>query len=306
MDSEVLASLIAVAEAGTITDAARRVHVSQSALSRRLQMLEAELGTELFVRGRHGAELTPVGHRALAHARSIVARCDEMTVDIADHLGLRQGTVRIGGGATVTSFLLPPAIVSFQADHPGIRFFVKEAGSHEVALDVASGGIELGVVTLPLSTLEVEVQELVEDRIVLVARRGHPIAGRAVSPVELKRHGFIAFEPGSAIRQIIDSRLARAGVDVDVAMELRSIPSILRMVASTDFLAFVSRIALTTEPGVQEVPVRGLSVTRKLGLATREGFPLSAAAEAFGARLFEVVRPVRDAGAGPRGRGRRG
>jgi DNA-binding transcriptional LysR family regulator len=289
MDTALLESLIAVAETGTITEAARRVHVSQSALSRRLQMLEAELGAELFVRGRHGAELTAVGQQALAHSRSIVARCDEMMVDMADHLGLRQGTVRVGGGATVTSFLLPPAIVSFQADHPGIRFFVKEAGSHEVAMDVASGGVELGVVTLPLDTAEVVVRELVVDQIVLVARRDHPLTGRRVTPAELKRHRFIAFEPGSAIRQIIDARLARAGVEVDVAMELRSIPSILRMVATTDFLAFVSRVALATEPGVQEVPVRGLSVSRKLGLATREGFPLSAAAEAFAARLFEAA-----------------
>jgi DNA-binding transcriptional LysR family regulator len=303
MDTALLESLIAVAESGTITDAARRVHVSQSALSRRLQLLEADLGAELFVRGRHGAELTAVGRQALAHARSIVARCDEMTVDIADHLGLRQGTVRVGGGATVTSFLLPPAIVSFQADHPGIRFYVKEAGSHEVALDVAAGGIELGVVTLPLAIPEVAVQELVVDRIVLVARRDHPLAERPVTPAALKRYGFIAFEPGSAIRQIIDGRLARAGADIDVAMELRSIPSILRMVATTDFLAFVSRVALASEPGVQEVPVRGMSVARKLGLATREGFPLSVAAGAFAARLFEVARPFRDGGAGPRDRG---
>lgn len=305
MDTALLESLIAVAEVGTITDAARRVHVSQSALSRRLQMLESELGAELFVRGRHGAELTAVGQQALAHARSIVARCDEMVDDIADHLGLRQGTVRVGGGATVTSFLLPPAIASFQADHPGIRFFVKEAGSHEVALDVASGGIELGVVTLPIATPEVGVRELVVDQIVLVARRGHPLTGRTVTPAELKRHGFIAFEPGSAIRQIIDARLARAGVEVEVAMELRSIPSILRMVATTDFLAFVSRVALVTDPDVQEVPVRGMSVSRKLGLAMREGFPLSAAAAAFSVRLFEVARPVRGAGESPRGRERR-
>ena len=301
-----LESLIAVAESGTITDAARRVHVSQSALSRRLQLLEAELGAELFVRGRHGAELTPVGRQALAHARSIVARCDEMAGDITDHLGLRQGTVRIGGGATVTSFLLPPAIVAFQAGHPGIRFFVKEAGSHDVALDVASGGIEIGVVTLPMAIPEVAVRELMVDRIVLIARRGHPMTRGPVKPAALKRHGFIAFEPGSAIRQIIDARLARSGVEVDVAMELRSIPSILRMVACTDFLAFVSRVALSTEPGVEEVPVRGLSVTRKLGLATREGFPLSVAAEAFAAQLLDVARPVTAAGAEPTGPGRPG
>ena len=289
MDTILLESLIAVADAGTITEAAKRVHVSQSALSRRLQLLETALEAELLVRGRHGAELTAIGRQAVAHARSIVSRCDEMAADIADHLGLRQGTVRVGGGATVTSFLLPQVIASFQADHPGIRFYVKEAGSHEVADGVASGAVEVGVVTLPLSTPEVAVRELVADQIVLVARAGHELGTRAVSPAELRRHSFIAFEPGSAVRQIIDARLARAGVDIDVAMELRSIPSMLRMVATTDFLAFVSRLALGTEPGVQVVPVRGLSVSRKLGLATRAGFPLSPAAEAFASRLVALA-----------------
>jgi DNA-binding transcriptional LysR family regulator len=293
MDTMLLESLLAVADAGTITEAARRVHVSQSALSRRLQLLETELEAELLVRGRHGAELTAVGRLAVTHARSIVSRCDEMVRDVADLLGLRQGMVRVGGGATVTSFLLPPAIASFQADHPGIRFYVKEAGSKEVADEVASGGIELGVVTLPLSMPEVSVRQLVADHIVLVARSGHDLTGRSVSPSELRRHSFIAFESGSAIRQIIDARLARVGVAVDVAMELRSIPSMLRMVATTDFLAFVSQMAVDSEPGVQVVRVRGLAVSRQLGLATRAGFPLSPAAEAFAARVIAVGRDHR-------------
>lgn len=290
MDLVLLESLIAVAESGSITEASTRVHVSQSALSRRLQQLESELGAELLVRGRHGAELTEIGTRTVTHARTIVARYEQLRRDVSEHLGLDQGTVRIGGGATVTSFLLPPAIARFQAEHPGIRFYVKEAGSLEVAAGVASGSLELGIVTLPVPAGEVdakdlEVQARVRDQIVLVARDDHPLNGRRVGPADLRGQTFIAFEPDSAIRQIIDAALQRVGVEADVAMELRSIPSILRMVATTHSLAFVSRLALDAEPGVSAIAVRGLSVERTLALVARAGIPLSPAARAFAAQL---------------------
>ena len=72
MDMVLLRSLLAVADSGTITDAAERIHVSQSALSRRLQQLEAELGTELLVRGSHGVELTDLGRQTVERSRGIV------------------------------------------------------------------------------------------------------------------------------------------------------------------------------------------------------------------------------------------
>ncbi|HWE56025.1 MAG TPA: LysR family transcriptional regulator [Acidimicrobiales bacterium] len=288
MDLVLMESLLAVAEEGTITAAAQRVNVSQSALSRRLQQLEAELGVSLLVRGRHGVELTVLGHQTVAHARSIMARYGELKRDLAERLGLLQGTVRIGGGATVTSFLFPPAIARFQSDHPGIRFYVKEAGSNEIAADVASGDIELGVVTLPIPAADLDVAELMVDDIVLVAGTDHPLMGRPLRAVDLRGQTFIAFEPGSAIRQIIDARLRRAGIEPDIVMELRSIPSILRMVATTNSLAFVSRLSLGTEPGVSPVRVRGLAISRMLGLASRHGFPLSPAASVFFQMLVEV------------------
>jgi DNA-binding transcriptional LysR family regulator len=286
MDLVLIQSLLAVEEAGSITAAAEQIHVSQSALSRRLQQLESDLGAELFVRGRHGVELTAVGCQAVEHGRRLVARYERLRRDIAEHLGLEHGTVRLGGGATVTSYLLPPAIAGFRARYGGLRFFVKEAGSLEIAADVAAGEIELGFVTLPVPHREVEVTELLTDEVVLVAAPDHELAGRSVAAEELDGQQLIAFEPGSAIRQVIDARLRDAGVEMEVAMELRSIPSILQMVLATGSLAFVSRLSLHADLRVQPLPVRGLSISRRIGIATRRGFPLSAPAAAF----VEVLR----------------
>ena len=281
MDLVLLRSLLAVAAAGTITDAAESIHVSQSALSRRLQQLEADLGATLIFRGRHGVELTDVGRLAVEQGQTIVDRYDQLRRDIAGTMDLERGEVRVGGGATVTSFVLPAAIAEFQFEHPGVIFHVKEAGSHEIAADVSAGRLDLGIVTLPVSVADLELAELVRDEIVLVARSDHPLAGTRASVRDLAGKTLVGFEQGTAIRQIIDRSLLAAGVRVDVVMELRSIPSILKMVATTGSLAFVSRLSLTAEPGLVPVPIRGLSISRILGLATRHGSPQPAAAVGF-------------------------
>jgi DNA-binding transcriptional LysR family regulator len=288
MDVKRLRSLLAVAEAGSITVAAELEHLSQSALSRRLQQLEGDLGAQLLVRGRHGIELTAAGRQAVEEARGIVARYDRLRRGIVEQIGLESGTVRIGGGATVTSYLLPPRITEFQSAHPGIRFYVKEAGSREIAADVSTGELELGVVTLPVPSADLEIAELGVDEIVVVARTDHPFTARRARLTDLEGQPFVAFEHGSAIRQAIDAAMRTAGVHIDIVMELRSIPTMLRMVATAGHLAFVSRVSLAGETDIRPVHVRGLEVSRRLGLATRVGFPLSAPAEAFATSLRQV------------------
>lgn len=290
MDMTLMESFVAVVDAGSITAASDRIHVSQSALSRRLQQLEDDLGADLLERGRHGVELTAVGRQVLEHGRRLLSRYERMRQDVKEHLSLDQGTIRIGGGATVTSFVMPLAIGEFQADHPGIRFFVKEAGSHEVAAAVASGDLELGVVTLPVPIRDIDLEELTDDEIVLAARSDHPLAHRRVTPADLDGEPLIAFEQGSAIRHIIDGQLRAAGIEVNVAMELRSIPSILKMVATTASLAFVSQLSLDEAEDLLAIPVRGLEITRPLALATRRGHSLSAAAKTFVPFLTRAAR----------------
>ena len=123
---------------------------------------------------------------------------------------------------------------------------------------MAAGDLELGVLTLPWPTGDLETEVLGSDEIVLVARSDHPLATRPeVEAGDLADLPFVAFEPGTAIRQRIDAALARPRVHIDVVMELRSIPTMLRMVSVTGNLAFVSRVSVPTEPGLRTVEVEG-------------------------------------------------
>lgn len=283
MSLDRLESLMEVARRGSITQAAHALGLTQPALTRRLQQLEEELGAELLVRGRKGATLTDLGRLVVDRGRQVLERYHRLREDVGAHLRLEAGTVRVGGGATAVSLLLPEIIRGFRRSHPEVVFELKEAGSREVERCVAREELEVGVVTLPTQSVDLEVAPLRRDRIVLVAARSHPLAGEARVPADaLAGAPLIGFEAGSAIRRLIDGALEQRGVEMQVIMELRSIQSILRMVELDLGLAFVSALGVDeTDPRIAVVPVTGLKIQRTLAVITKAGRPLSLAASAF-------------------------
>lgn len=290
MDLLLVRSLMAAAEHGAITLAASHLGLTQPALSRRIQLLEEHFGEPLLVRSRQGVSLTEMGRLVDAEGRAMVDRWERLEDSIRAHRNLEAGIVRIGGGATAVSFLLPEAIADFQRLHPGIRFQVKEAGSRDVEFDVVNEKLELGIVTLPVQSQwsdEFDIVPLIRDRIVPVAAEGHPVLGQKnLAPSSLQGLGVVGFEAGSAIRQLVDSALLQAGVQMNVLMELRSIPAILQMVSSTRSLGFVSMLSLgTADSHLQAVEVRGLKISRELAVISKRGRPLSSSAAAFARRL---------------------
>jgi DNA-binding transcriptional LysR family regulator len=288
MDLLHLRSLLAVVQEGTIGQGARHLHVSQSALSRRLQQLEAELGAELFSQSGRRVVLTEAGRIAAAEAAVLVERYERMKAELRAHLGLEAGTVRIGGGATAVSYILPEAMARFRKRYPGVRFRLEEAGSREVEAAVIDDRVELGIVTLPVAAKGLDVRPLVRDRIVLVAAKEHALARRKrVTAADLQGQALIGFEAESAIRALIDKALRAAGVELNVVMEVRSIAAILRLVDSTASLGFVSELSARGRP---TIAVQGLRIARELGLVTRRGRAISPAAQAF-AELLGSERP---------------
>jgi len=291
MDLLLTRSFLAVVETGSITDAAERLGVTQSALSRRIQQYEEQLDTKLLSRSRKGVELTETGRLAAIEAQRLLTAFANLKEEIALHQGLEGGTVRIGGGATAVSFVLPAAIAAFQQEHPKVLFQLKEAGSSEIADDVLNGRLELGIVTLPLQSRELKIQSLTNDDIVLVARKDHPLARRKrISAAALADQAFVSFEADTALRYLIDNAVRATGVDINVVMELRSIPSILRMVATTGHLAFVSRMALQDAADIVEINVKGLVIRRRMAVVSRRNLDLSAAASAFARQLMVQAR----------------
>lgn len=287
MDLTLLRSFLAVVEHGGVTEAASHLGVSQSALSRRLGQLQEEMGAVLLERSGRGVVLTELGKLAWSEANSLVSRYDNLKKRLVDHLHLQAGVVRIGGGATAVGFLLPQRIASFRRQHPKVVFQLKEAGSRDTEDAVLRGDLELGVVTLPVRSSELTVRPWVRDRIVLVAGKGHPWANkRKVTAPNLDAQTIVGFEAGTAVRRLIDGALRQVNVQVNVAMELRSVGAILQMMEATQSLAFVSELAVGK--GRTAIDVTGLDIVRDLALVWRAGRSLSPASERFSEHLAPV------------------
>lgn len=283
MELDWLRSFLALAARGKMTRAAESLHLTQPAVSSQLARLESELGTRLFDRTPRGMTLTEAGRAFRVHAEGALERLEDGRRALGELRGLERGTLRIGGGATATTYLLPPLLGRFHARWPGIRLFLREQGSRAVVDAVVAGELDLGVVTLPIVEPEgaqLAIERWVEDELVLIVPRRHRLARqRRFGWADLAGQPLVLFEAGTAVRELIDHGLAGAGIAPSIAMELRSIESIKQMVAQGIGAGFVSRFALPRRARAlvcQEGPLR-----RDLALVHRRDRTLPAAARAF-------------------------
>ncbi len=243
-----------IAQAGHMTRAAESLGVSQPALSAVVKKLEAEVGAELLHRGGRGVALTEAGRLFLSFAEEAIRSADAAVKGVRELVGLERGSIRVGGGATAITYLLPPVISAVRKGHPGLRFYIREAGSSAVAAAVLSGELDLGIVTLPIRSPgsgDLLPIPLVEDELRLIVPPRHRLSGkRAFRWADLAGDSLVAFEAGTAVREVIDGAMNAAGVSMATVMELRSIESIKRMVGAGIGVGFVSRFALGAGDGL--------------------------------------------------------
>jgi DNA-binding transcriptional LysR family regulator len=280
----------AIAREGHMTRAAQRLGVSQPALSSMLKKLEAEVGAPLLHRTGKGVALTDAGRLFLEHAEEALRASDDAVSSVRQLLGLERGSIRLGGGATATTYLLPRVVSAFRKRHPKLRFYIREAGSSVVAQSVLAGELDLGIVTLPLGlpgSDDLMTIDLARDELRLIVPGRHRLAGRkSFRWTDLDGAPLVAFEAGSAVRTLIDAGAESAGVKLDIAMELRSIDSIKQMVAAGIGVAFVSRFALGEGEGLT---CRDGKLSRMLALVRRKDRVPSPAAGEFERALLEAV-----------------
>lgn len=292
MDLGKLETFLAIIEEQTITEAARRLHLTQPAVSAQLAKLEEEVGQRLFDRIPTGMVLTAAGEIFEIYVREALSSLNDGRRALDEMIGLSKGSLAVGGGATATTYLLPPVLGRFHSAHPGIRFFVREQSSQQSVADVIAGELDLAIVTLPLGDGEspgsqkLEVLPWVEDEMRLLVPPGHKLSRqRDFRWKELDGVPLVLFEAGSAVRTIIDQRLKEAQIEVELVMELRAIESIKQMVAQGIGAGFVSQFALGgSEKGLRCIddPIR-----RELAIIYRRDRTLSPAATSFLALLSE-------------------
>lgn len=224
---EAFRHLLLIVEHGTFTAAARHAHLSQPALTSSIHRLEEQLGARLLDRGRRGAELTEAGRALLPHARAAVVAVEDGRRALEALGRLDAGEVRIGGGQTACTYLLPPTLSVFRRKFPKVALRLREM-PEELAVDAFEAG-ELDMVVAGGNRGD----RYRDEEIILVAAPG--LDARALP--------FIAFAPGSAVRAVMDRHFA----GVAIGMELGSISTVKGSVRAGLGVALVSRTAVATD-----------------------------------------------------------
>lgn len=273
-----LQALVAVADHGSFTHAARQLQVSQSAVSHAVTALEESLGVDLLIRNASGVRLTSVGERMVQRAREVLKLKALMRHEAEATRGLRDGTVRVGSfGMTASQRLLPPILRHFAQGYPDITVRVIEGTDQEVEQWLREGKVDLGFVTLPNDDFHTMV--LAQDEMTAVLAADHRLAGSdRIQPHQLGAYPFIMSMGGCepAIREILDES------GVNVRYHIREVHTIVEMVRQGAGVSIKPTLSLP-DPMPAGVVVRPLDPPRPrtVGLAAKNRRDLSPAGKAF-------------------------
>lgn len=210
-----------VAEALSFTRASQKLNLTQSAVSHQIKALEHELGEPLFIRAKRGVKLSDAGRLALEYVERILEEADALRERISGRDHEPHGRVRAAAATQAFVHLFAPLFESFVREHPGIELsFRTTVSTEQTVADITSGASDVGFASLPVYSPALQVTELFEDELVLVASPQHHFAARGEVPAkELRRERFVLFEQGASIRRATDAFFKRAGLNPELALE---------------------------------------------------------------------------------------
>ena len=269
MDVRQLEMFRAVVEEGSFTRAALRLHVSQSAVSRQLQLLEAELGGPLLHRSVKGVTLTPEGELLLSTANRIHRDLREAVWQISETKKMKRGQLRIAGGGTVCQYVLPQLLKRFRAVHRDVDLLVKTGSTTAVLQLIRNHQLDLALLTLPLVGSDLEVRPALREELVVITAPRHPLTQQnSIDARSLSEHPLVLFEPGSTTRMLVDQFFHEQQLPMNVAMETESVEIIKAMVASGLGIALVPYVAIAADMRTRRfgwARVRGQRLYREQG-----------------------------------------
>lgn len=276
MEIRQLRAFIAIAESGTFTAGALRVHVTQAAVSMQIRQLESELGAKLFIRAPRNVILTEAGEKLLERAHHILREHDAAIEEMAELAGAKRGRLRIGSAsAGVTADLLPRILKEVRKRHPHTEVSVASGTSEALVQQILAGEIDIAFVSLPVEARGIHTEQLNEDQLVAVASPRHRLARqRTVSAYALAGERLILGERGGNTRRLIDEFFAQAGVKPTVAMELSRQAAIKRMVEEDMGVGIVPLQSVKDEVEKGRLVrwwIEGAEINWELGLARLAG-----------------------------------
>lgn len=289
MDLKQLEYLQVIAEQGSFSRAARSLRLSQPSLSQRMRDLEIELGGDLFLRGSFGVRLTDLGTMVAGQSAAILRQVEQIRTEARSRTGDPVGEVALGLPTTVALHLTVSIVREVGRRFPGLRLRVIESMSGYLQEWLASGRIDLAVLYKLDGAPGLKVKPiLTEDLYLIAARPGHEDDRASIPMAELAALPLVLPSREHGLRQHIEAAVARAGVALNVGVEIESLVHMKELVRDSDRFTILPFAAVREETRSGSLIARRIVdpvMRRPVALAVSAERPLSQGAR----RVAEVV-----------------
>ena len=294
MDLRQLEIIRAIADTGSFTAAGEKLHVSQSAISRQIILLEDELGEPVFHRIGRRIRITPAGESLLQLSHRVFQDLQETVSSISEKRESLAGTIRLVGGMTVCLYVFPVLLAEIRRVHPHLDLKITVGSAERSIAMLRSGAGDLGLVTLPVDATDLVSVPVLQEELLLITYPTHPLARKkSIAPSDLDRQEFIMFETGSITRKLVESFLTRQRIAPEVIMETENVEIIKAMVRHGLGISIVPSQAAASDVRTGQLfcsRIAGHALERETGWIYPKMSRLPrTVAEVI--RIFETVRP---------------
>ena len=288
MELEPLRLFLQVAATGSFSRAAALASSTQSAVSKRIGALERELEARLFDRTGRGARLTPAGRRLLPRAEALTAEADRLPEFVADGAASMAGVVRLSVQPSVSWPLVGDLVTIVRRRHPSLRLQIAEGPTRQIEESLADGRVDLGIVSLPPPPGLGEFEALFEVPLGLVAAAGDPEARRRTLPfARFARLPLVIATMPNGGRVLVEEEARRAGISLNVVVELNSIHVMKKLVALGGLYSLASCGAIASEVAAKE-----LSLVRIVSPEIRQTFYLVVGARRHASPAVQAIAGI--------------
>lgn len=261
---------IEVAKREHMTEAAAVLHVAQSAVSRQIFNLEAELGVDLFFREGRKIKLTPIGKMFLEYMEQVVGVIDQAKNELAESLDPEKGTVRIGFPSSLAANVLPNVISAFRSRYPHVRFKLKQGAYLHLIESVIKGDVSMALVgPTPPDDKKIKGDIFFTEELVALVSENHPLASKSSLKLsELQNDPFILYPDGFILRDLVIKACRQHGFEPIVAFEGEDSDAIKGLVAAGLGVTLIPEITLVDSlpRSTVKLRIKEPQVTRSVGV----------------------------------------
>jgi LysR family carnitine catabolism transcriptional activator len=289
-------AFVTLAQLGSFTRAAKRLNLSQPALTVQIRQLEEAMGVRLFDRSTRMVKLTSIGRELAPTLERVLHEIDAVMVNTKELASHIKGTVTLGALPSISSNLIPSTITEFQKRYPGIVVRLRDVIAQRIVMLVKEEEVDFGIGTLRMPDPDIQFTPLLTDHLGVIFPAGHPVERRRTITLKyLTAFPLILMDPETSVRDLVDHAFESIG---EVA-----VPAFEAVYPSTALALVKAGLGLTIQPsssmelassrGLKFRSIRHQGLTRQIGVIQNARRSLSPSAETFIKVLSAICKSLK-------------